>query len=124
MNPTIYEIISAAYALVSGERGRSVGEFARNEDGLKVSPFCDNAVQFCSVGAMVRSMHGAKHCVKSQASHMIRVTLDSPAYGTLYEAVSTAGFASVAEFNDTANDKQFHNTWAYALLLAKQESAK
>lgn len=121
---SLYAILEAAYNLVSSDRGHSVGAYARNEDGLIVSPFCDNAVQFCSIGALIRVIHGAKHCVKQQARRMTLEALDSPVFELLREAVKQSGFDSVAVFNDKATDKVFHNTWAYALLLAKQESSK
>jgi hypothetical protein len=113
--------LKLAYDLIQDPATRCLEHFAVNEDGLKVSPFSENAKKFCSLGSILRVLYGTQAFRKSEGVRLINQMLQGEEYGHLLVASKEHGFDSVLDMQERATEDKFNIVWTSAILLAAAE---
>jgi len=122
---TVYQNLAQAYERVRDPSTRSTDHHAINEEGLQVSPLAASAVQFCSIGTLIRQLNGVVNVGSYKTTKLVNAVLRSDEFECLLEAANAAGFDSVADFHEHAksDERKFHEVWTTALFLGKQLEA-
>ncbi len=126
-----YNILLEAYKLITAHP-YSKGAFARKADGLTVNLCSEEAVSFCSIGALRRvdssnkfwaNMFGVTNNIYVNPPEQMKI-----AHDTLLRAFQWIGgngyknSATIIDYNDNLTDTQVYDAWLLALRFLDERT--
>lgn len=108
------EVLISAKTLIDSPEKWTQEEYARDANGRGVLPV-EDAVCFCSIGAIIRTAHDLSLNPMDRYNAVDRLTQTVGDEPTDYQSMT------IAEFNDNRSHAEVMRIWDKAIALAKQD---